>query len=74
MVGSLSSLARDIHVCFGDLASCWSSSTDGVLLLDGEVGEGSILAKNSTIGMFIYGYPIPSSCSFVSKSFLELSS
>jgi hypothetical protein len=39
LVGSLSSLVGEIPVCSSDLASYWSSSNDGFLVLDGEVGE-----------------------------------
>jgi len=73
MESSLSSLAEEIPVCSGDLTSYWSLLADGVLVLDGEVGEGSILAENSSVGMSISGFPIPYSSSYVSKSFLELS-
>ena len=58
----------------GDLASCCSSSIDKVFALDGEVGRGSVLVDSSVIGMSISFFPIPSSCSPVSISFLELSS
>ena len=73
MVGSLSSLVGEIPVCYSALASYCSSSVDGFLVLDGEVDEGSTLAGSSTIEMSIFGYPITSSCSPESKSFLELS-
>lgn len=70
---SLSTLAGETFVCYGDLVSYLFLSIDGVLVLDGEVGKGATLAGGSAIEMLIFGYCISFSFSPSCKSFLEFS-
>jgi len=73
MGGSLSSLVGETYVCYGELASCWCSSIDRVLVLDGEVCKGLTIDRSSVVEMSIFACYISYSCSPAPKSFLELS-